>query len=240
MPDPDGSSLPKLPPAPTPTAPPTLPMPSNPAADAQLVTAVFNDAQAMWQKLFGEAGVPYIPAHLQLYSSAVHTGCGLGSAKAGPFYCPIDRTVYLDTSFFDDLQQHFGVGGDFAQAYVVAHEVGHHIQNVLGITHRVAVLDQANPSGANALSVRVELQADCFAGVWAHSTYERSLLEPGDMEEALKAAAAVGDDFIQKASTGTVTPEKWTHGSSAQRQQWLTTGFDSGKPESCDTFSKQP
>lgn len=179
----------------------------------------------------------YHPARLVLFSSAVRTACGTESAKVGPFYCPADQTVYLDPSFFDEMEQRFGVTGDFAQAYVVAHELGHHIQLLTGVTQQVAKLQQEMPTAANALSVRTELQADCYAGVWAHSTYERKLLEPGDLDEALHAAAAVGDDFLQQSATGSVQPEKWTHGSSRQREEWLLTGYRTGKPADCDTFA---
>jgi uncharacterized protein len=145
--------------------------------------------------------------------------------------------VYLDISFFKSLEAQFGTTGDFAEAYVVAHEVGHHVQNLTGISGRVAAADQANPANANALSVRVELQADCLAGVWAHSAYQRDLLEPGDIEEALHAAEVVGDDFLAHASGAAVDPDSWTHGSSAQRQQWFTTGYEKGTPDDCDTFA---
>jgi predicted metalloprotease len=230
----DASQLPGFP---SPTTTPTLPAPSSAAAVRSFVAAVFTDAQAQWQKVFAAAGLPYRPARMALFSSAVHTGCGTETSEVGPFYCPADHSVYLDTTFFDEMERRYGVSGDFAMAYVVAHELGHHIQAVTGLTVQVAQLEQANPALANALSVRTELQADCYAGVWAHSTYERDLLEPGDLAEALTAAAAVGDDFLQRAATGTVSPEQWTHGSSAQRQQWLSTGFRTGRPSSCDTFA---
>jgi uncharacterized protein len=221
-----------------PTAPPT---PSLPAVGTvgqvqQFVAAVFTDAQNEWSRVFASAGAAYRPAKLVLFSSAVGTGCGTESAEVGPFYCPADDTVYLDVAFFDEMEQRYGVGGDFAQAYVVAHELGHHIQNVTGVSSQVAAAQQRVPSAANALSVRAELQADCYSGVWAHSTYRRGLLQPGDITDALTAAAAVGDDFLQKTSTGTIRPEQWTHGSSAQRQQWFTTGYDTGRPAACDTF----
>jgi predicted metalloprotease len=167
----------------------------------------------------------------------VPTSCGVQSSDVGPFYCPGDHTVYLDVSFFTQLEQQFGVSGDFAQAYVVAHELGHHVQTITGVSAQVAAATQSSPASANALSVLTELQADCYAGVWAHSTYRRGLLEAGDIEEALAAAGAVGDDFLQNTATGTVEPEKWTHGSSAQRQRWVVTGYDSGQPAACDTFS---
>ena len=236
----DGSQSDELPSPPLPTTPPSLPSPNTPASRRLYVTAVFNDAQRMWAQLFQQAGLTYRPARLVLFTAKVSTACGAASSDSGPFYCSGDQTVYLDTTFFDDLQARFGVTGDFSQAYVVAHEMGHHIQYLLGVTGRVAAADQVNPSIKNALSIRVELQADCLAGVWAHSTYQRNLLEPGDLEEALAAAASVGDDFLQQATTGSVNPESWTHGTSAQRDQWLTTGFNTGETSACDTFSATP
>jgi hypothetical protein len=229
----DGSAE-KLPQFPTAPATPALPQPTS---AQQFVGAVFTDAQNEWSQVFASAGVQYQPARLVLFSSAVNTACGTESAKVGPFYCPPDRTVYLDTSFFDEMQQRYGVGGDFAQAYVVAHELGHHVQNLTGVAAQVAALRQRFPADSNNLSVLTELQADCYAGVWAYSTYRRGLLEPGDLDEALTAAAAVGDDFLQASATGSVQPEQWTHGSSAQRQHWLAIGYDSGKPASCNTFA---
>ncbi|HEX5403639.1 MAG TPA: neutral zinc metallopeptidase [Pseudonocardiaceae bacterium] len=227
---------PRLPTVPAATARPDLPVPTDAAEVRQFIGAVFTDAQQQWQETFAAAGVAYRPARLVLFTAALRTGCGVETSKVGPFYCPADRTVYLDATFFDELQAKYGVGGDFAQAYVVAHEVGHHIQNMTGTMAQVARLERSAPQYANQLSVLQELQADCYAGVWAHSTYERGLLEPGDIDEALNAAAAVGDDFLQRTSTGTVRPENWTHGSSAQRQQWFTTGYQSGDPNACDTF----
>jgi uncharacterized protein len=226
--------LPKFPSA---TAPPGLPTPTSTAQVEQFIRFVFNDAQQEWQRVFADAGLTYEPAKLVLFSSAVQTACGAQPSKVGPFYCPADHGVYLDVTFFDQMERQFGVQGDFAQAYVVAHEVGHHIQVLTGVTSQVARLSEQVPAAANALSVRTELQADCYAGIWAHSTYERGLLEPGDIEEALHAAAVVGDDFQQRMATGTVQPEQWTHGSSAQRQQWLTTGYTTGDPARCDTFT---
>jgi predicted metalloprotease len=226
--------LPGFPAAPT-TPPVTAPQ--SPAQVRQFVAAVFDDAQAQWTKVFATAGARYTPAKLVLFTSAVHSGCGPQTSAVGPFYCPADDTVYLDVSFFDEMAKRFGVSGDFALAYVVAHEVGHHVQNVTGVTLQVAQAERAQPANANALSVLTELQADCYAGVWAHSTYRRGLLEPGDIQEALTAAAAIGDDFQQKSATGSVRPEEWTHGSSAQRQQWLTTGYQTGSPAACDTFA---
>jgi predicted metalloprotease len=213
----DGSDTSKLPDLPGATTSPNLPDPAS-------------------GQSFARSGLTYVPSTLQLFSSAVRTGCGLQQSEVGPFYCPADRGVYIDLAFFAALQQQFGLGG-FAQAYVVAHEMGHHLQNLLGISSRVAAADQLNPAGAKALSVRVELQADCFAGVWAHTTYTRNLLEPGDIQQALNAAAVVGDDFLQRVQGGQIEPDNWTHGSSAQRQNWFTTGFDTGNPNACDTFS---
>lgn len=233
--DGDATRLPRFPTAP---ATPSLTPPTGPNQVQQFIGAVFTDAQNVWSRVFAQAGVAYQPARLVLFSSAVNTGCGVESSKVGPFYCPADRTVYLDTSFFDEMRQRYGVGGDFAQAYVVAHELGHHVQNVTGLSGRVAALRQQFPARSNTLSVLTELQADCYAGVWAYSTYRRGLLQPGDLEEALAAAAAVGDDFIQSSATGTVQPELWTHGSSAQRQHWLSVGYESGQPASCNTFAQ--
>jgi predicted metalloprotease len=229
----DGTEIDQLPSVPSPTVTPSPPDLSTPAGQAAFLRQVFTDIQAVWSKDFAASGLTYAPARLVLFQSQVATACGTESAEVGPFYCPGDRAVYLDLQFFQSLAKQFGVSGDFAEAYVVAHEVGHHIQNLLGITGRVSAAGQ----GSNALSVKVELQADCFAGVWAHSTYERKLLEPGDIEEALKAAQVVGDDYLARASNTAVDPDSWTHGSSAQRQQWFTTGYHDGRPEACDTFA---
>jgi uncharacterized protein len=201
------------------------------------LTSVFDDAQAMWRQEFKAGGVGYTPATLTIFRDQVHTGCGTQSAGVGPFYCPADHGVYLDTRFFDALARQAGVElGDFAQAYVVAHEVAHHVQTLLGTLQRVAEADQQDPAGKNGRSVSLELQADCFAGIWKHSSYRRGELIATDFEDALRAAAVIGDDFQQHKATGTITPEDWTHGSSAQRQHWLTTGFEQGKPAACDTF----
>ncbi|HEX4224097.1 MAG TPA: neutral zinc metallopeptidase, partial [Pseudonocardiaceae bacterium] len=177
----DGSAQ-HLPQFPTAPAKPALPQSTGISQVQQFIAAVFNDAQNEWSKVFASAGVQYQPARLVLFSSAVNTACGAESAKVGPFYCPADRTVYLDTSFFDEMQQRYGVGGDFAQAYVVAHELGHHIQNLTGVAAQVSALRQRFPADSNSLSVLTELQADCYAGVWAYSTYQRGLLEPGDLQ----------------------------------------------------------
>lgn len=195
---------------------------------------VFNDAQRFWEREFSEARIQYVPARLRLFAGTVHTGCG-AQADSGPFYCPADHTVYLDLGFFELLARHAGVG-PFGQAYIVGHELGHHVQFLIGVTHRVAALNQQQPSGENARSVRVELQADCLSGVWAYSSQARGQLTEADLNDALKTAALVGDDFQMRAAGHVVDSALWTHGSSAQRQHWLTTGFESGRPDACDTF----
>jgi predicted metalloprotease len=198
---------------------------------------VFDDVQAMWAREFEAADMEYRAATITIFRDAVDTACGAQPASAGPFYCPADRGVYLDTRFFDALSRRTGVRlGDLAQAYVVAHEVAHHVQALLGILGSVHAEDQRDPGGRNARSVRLELQADCLAGVWKHSSYQRGQVSQEDIADALRAAAGVGDDFTQLRATGTIVPEDRTHGSSAQRQQWLTTGFEQGRPGACDTF----
>jgi hypothetical protein len=192
----------------------------------------------MWRQDFEAAGLAYEPARMTLFRNEVLTPCGTQSAGIGPFYCPADHGIYLDTRFFDVLSRTVGVRlGDFAQAYVVAHEVAHHVQELLGILPQVRAADQQDPAGENQRSVRLELQADCFAGIWKHSRYRRGSLRPEDFADALRAAAVVGSDFQQQRATGTFRPEDWTHGSSAQRQHSLTTGFEQGKPSACDTFA---
>jgi hypothetical protein len=212
-----------------------------PDPDAQLaefVTFVVEDVQASWQEQFATAGQQYQVTTLVLFEDGVETGgCGSATSATGPFYCPADSKVYLDLGFFRDLSSRFGAPGDFAQAYVIAHEFGHHVQNVRGVSERVRAAQQRNPGDANELSVLLELQADCFAGVWAHSAYKDDLLEPGDLQEGLGAAAAVGDDRIQKEATGRVNPESFTHGTSEQRMEWFEKGYESGDPKDCDTFS---
>ena len=198
---------------------------------------VFDDVQAMWSRDFADGGVNYRPARLTIFVNRVLTACGAQSAASGPFYCPADRGVYLDSRFFDALARRVGVRlGDFAQAYVVAHEVGHHVQFLLGIGQRLKATDLRDPAGRNARSIRFELQADCLAGVWMHSRYQRGELTQSDLDDALAAAAVVGSDFQQLSATGVLRPETWTHGSSAQRRHWLTVGFDDGNPADCDTF----
>ena len=188
------------------------------------------DIQDLWAGVFEQAGEQYQPASMVIFTDQTQSGCGGATSAVGPHYCPVDQTVYLDLDFFRELRSRFGASGDFAQAYVVAHEFGHHVQNVTGI------MDQVQSQGAsNELSVKLELQADCLAGVWAQSV--RDDLQQGDLEEALEAAAAVGDDRIQEMSGQMINPERWTHGSAEQRATWFRQGFDSGNPNSCDTFS---
>jgi predicted metalloprotease len=202
----------------------------------EFVTFVLNDTQDTWTKVMEGEGVPYRRAKLVLFRDGVQSGCGNASSQAGPFYCPSDEKVYIDLAFYDELRQRFGAPGDFAQAYVIAHEIGHHVQNILGIAPRVHDAMERNPRQANDLSVRMELQADCFAGVWGHSTDQRKILESGDVEEGLNAAAAIGDDRLQQQAGRNVNPESFTHGSSAQRQEWFQRGFQSGRIADCDTF----
>lgn len=195
---------------------------------SSFVGFVLDDAQNTWDKIFTQSGETYRSAKLVLFTGSTQTACGFGSAASGPFYCPADQKVYIDLSFYRELKQRFGAPGDFAQAYVIAHEIGHHVQHQLGL------IDQSR-SRDNRLSVRTELQADCFAGVWAHSTGQRDLLEAGDIDEALGAAAAIGDDRLQRGAGQSVNPETWTHGSSEQRKYWFERGFQKGDPEACDT-----
>ena len=213
----------------------------DPARDAaekplvQFVSFVLDDTQNTWTQLLPQqTGRPYRHAKLVLFRDYTQSGCGSAQSATGPFYCPGDERVYIDLGFYDELKRRFGAPGEFAQAYVLAHEIGHHVQNILGIERRV----QAGSRGQNSGSVRLELQADCFAGVWAHSTQQRGLLEKGDVESALGAAAAVGDDRLQKMGTGHVNPDSFTHGSSEQRTSWFNRGLQSGTISSCDTFAQ--
>jgi predicted metalloprotease len=202
----------------------------------QFMSFILDDVQQTWRTLLPKVGEQYQDARMAVFRDGVSTGCGDAPAAVGPFYCPADQRVYLDLSFFDELDQRFGAPGDFAQAYVVAHELGHHVQHLLGIEQRVRQMQESRPGSANQMSVALELQADCFAGVWANSTSQRRLLESGDVDEALGAASAVGDDKIQAQMTGSVRPDKFTHGSAAQRTQWFRRGMESGDPNVCDTF----
>ncbi len=200
------------------------------------VTFVLNDTQNTWSQILPAQGTPYRHAKLVLFRDAYDSACGMAQSATGPFYCPEDEKVYIDLGFYDELKQRFGAPGEFAEAYVLAHEIGHHVQKLLGIEGKVRAAQQQNPQAANQLSVRLELQADCFAGVWGHSTQQRNLLDPGDVDSGLKAAAAVGDDRLQRMSRGTVNPETFTHGSSAQRTEWFQRGFQDGTITSCNTF----
>jgi hypothetical protein len=216
----------------------------NPARDeqekplVQFVSFVLDDAQRTWdQVLPAQAGTPYRHAKLVLFRGYTQSACGGAESATGPFYCPGDEKVYIDLGFYDDLQRRFGAPGQFAQAYVLAHEIGHHVQKLTGIESKVRQLQQRNPQAGNQLSVSMELQADCLAGVWAHSTQQRGLLDPSDVQSALGAASAVGDDHIQKMMRGSVQPETFTHGSSEQRMSWFQKGMDSGSIAACNTFA---
>lgn len=216
-----------------------------PVADAreeplvQLVSFVLDNTQEFWRAEFATSGRAYRDAKLVLFRDVTPTACGTGQSATGPFYCPGDEKVYIDLAFFDELRQRFKAPGDFAQAYVLSHEIGHHVQNLLGTSGQVHRLQQrAGEEEANALSVRLELQADCYAGMWGASAARGGILEAGDAEEGLAAAAAVGDDRLQKMATGRVSPESWTHGSSAQRMEWFTRGFRAAEASACDTFGR--
>jgi len=204
----------------------------------EFVNFVLNDAQEVWATVLPRYGTQYRDARLVLFRGAVQSGCGSASAAMGPFYCPLDERVYIDLGFYDELHRRFGAPGDFAQAYVLAHELGHHVQHIVGTDTRVRQLQESNPRQANELSVRLELQADCYAGVWANSTQQRQLLEAGDLNEALAAASAIGDDRIQTQTMGGVQPESFTHGTSEQRATWFGRGFETGSPDACDSFGQ--
>jgi len=204
----------------------------------EMVARVLGDTEDVWGAVFKAQGARYDAPKLVLFRGATQSACGRASTAVGPFYCPGDREVYLDTAFFNELNRRFGAPGDFAQAYVVAHEVGHHVQNLMGIMGQFdKAAQRTDARGRNALSVRLELQADCFAGVWGHFAQKRNLLEPGDVDEGLRAAAAVGDDSIQRAAQGRVVPESFTHGSAEQRKHWFGVGLESGDVRKCDTFA---
>ncbi|GAC1039536.1 neutral zinc metallopeptidase [Pseudomonas sp. No.117] len=223
---------------------PTQQQTTAPADNSQVdfVRVVLGETENTWTRIFQAHGEQYQPPKLVLFNGQVQSGCGGATAASGPFYCPVDGKVYLDLSFFQELQQRFGADGDFARAYVIAHEVGHHVQNLTGTTNKMeAARRRGIPTeGATGLSVRLELQADCYAGVWANDAQQRlNWLDPGDLEKALNAANAIGDDRLQRQAQGRVVPDSFTHGSSAQRVKWFRTGFDSGKVESCNTFAAQ-
>ncbi len=215
----------------------TQPVPQDDES-AQFVSAVLADTEDTWGAVFKQRGATYQPPHLVLFSGRVNSACGVAGSATGPFYCPGDSKVYIDLSFYDELKQRFHAPGDFAQAYVIAHEVGHHVQHLLGITDKIDQATQGmSETEANAISVRVELQADCFAGVWAYHAQERGKVETGDVDEALGAATAIGDDRLQEEGQGYVVPDSFTHGSSAQRVRWFKTGMQNGDMNACDTFS---
>jgi uncharacterized protein len=204
----------------------------------QFVSFVLDDTQKTWTQILSQQGVPYRHAKLVLFRDRINSACGLARSASGPFYCPGDEKVYIDLGFYDELKQRFGAPGEFAEAYVLAHEIGHHVQKLIGIEEKVHAAQERNPRAANQLSVGLELQADCFAGVWGHSTEQRKLLDPGEVREGLKAAAAVGDDRLQRAGGGTVNPETFTHGSSQQRMDWFQKGFSTGDMSACNTFAR--
>jgi len=209
------------------------------AALREMTAVVLADTEETWSALLPQYGIQYAEPTLVLFSDAVQSGCGTAESAMGPFYCPLDQKVYIDMSFYNDLSQRFGAPGDFAQAYVIAHEVGHHVQNLVGTAEKVQAAQQrASKADANALSVRMELQADCYAGVWAnHASRSRQLLEAGDVEEGLNAASAIGDDRLQRMSQGRIVPDAFTHGSSEQRVRWFRQGLQAGTLEACDTFA---
>jgi len=206
---------------------------------ADMVSVVVADTEDVWSTIFAAQGRRYIEPTLVMFTGATRSACGLGQAAMGPFYCPTDQNVYIDLSFYDQMRARFKAPGDFAQAYVIAHEIGHHVQNLLGVSDQVHSMKQrVSQVEGNALSVRLELQADCLAGIWAnHADKARNIIEDGDIDEALNAASAIGDDTLQRQSRGTVVPESFTHGTAAQRQRWFRAGLQSGDPDTCDTFS---
>lgn len=220
-------------------ATPTGPRSAEEEEMGRFVGFISTDVQDVWTKVLGPG---YQRTRVVLFTDVVQSACGMAESATGPFYCPADNLVYIDLGFYGDLRQRFGAPGDFAQAYVLAHEFGHHVQTLLGTEQKMRQMQQSNPRQANELSVRLELQADCYAGIWGHTASERSpqeegSLEPGDVEEGLNAAAAIGDDRMQRMGGGRVAPERFTHGSSAQRVEWFRRGMESGRPEACDTFA---
>ena len=208
------------------------------APEVQFVSFVLDDVQKTWTQILDQQGGRYRHAKLVLFRNRIDSACGLARSASGPFYCPNDERVYIDLSFFDELKQRFGAPGEFAQAYVLAHELGHHVQKLTGIEQKVHAAQEQNPQAANQLSERLELQADCFAGVWGHTTEQRKLLDPNEAQEGLNAAAAVGDDRLQKMAGQTVNPETFTHGSSKQRMSWFEKGFTTGDMRACNTFAQ--
>ncbi len=205
----------------------------------KFVSFVLDSVQNTWTRVLPASGAQYRPAKLVLFRDGIDSACGLAESATGPFYCPGDEKVYLDLGFYDELRDRFGAPGDFAQAYVLAHELGHHVQKILGIEARMREQQRESPDEANALSVRLELQADCLAGIWGHETADQKILDPGDIEEGLQAASSVGDDRLQRMATGHVNPDGFTHGTSAQRSRWFKRGFDSGEVKQCDTFASR-
>ncbi|MBI2771903.1 MAG: neutral zinc metallopeptidase [Burkholderiales bacterium] len=227
-------------PAPQTQQAPAHPPPANDPM-AKFVSTVLADTEDVWKQLFSQGGATYVNPKLVLFRGAVRTGCGQGESAMGPFYCPADQKVYIDLNFYETLKTRLGAPGDFAQAYVIAHEVGHHVQKLLGISDKMDQMrGRASQADANAMSVRLELQADCFAGVWAnHANEARKILEQGDVEEAMNAAAKIGDDALQASRGGAVVPESFTHGTSAQRQRWFSAGLKTGSIKACDTFASR-
>jgi predicted metalloprotease len=225
--------------APSATARPLTSPDADPAEkrEVEFVTFVLNDVQRTWEQLLPQAGTPYRHTKLVLFRDLTQSGCGTAQTATGPFYCPEDEKVYIDLGFFQELRDRFGAPGEFAQAYVLAHEVGHHVQKLLGIEGKMRRLSHNDPAQANPLSVRLELQADCFAGVWGHATEQRKIIDDADVAAGLRAAASVGDDRLQRMATGHVSPESFTHGSSAQRTEWFRRGLQSGDISTCDTFA---
>ena len=205
----------------------------------QFVSFVLDDAQKTWERILPQNGTPYRHAKLVLFRDETDSSCGLAQSATGPFYCPADEKVYIDLGFYDELRSRFGAPGEFAEAYVLAHEIGHHVQKLLGISGKVHALQERNSAQANPLSVRLELQADCFAGVWANSTAQRNLIDQSDLESGIRAAGAVGDDRIQRMARGHVSPESFTHGSSAQRVEWFERGLTKGETSQCNTFAER-
>jgi hypothetical protein len=210
---------------------------SNNGDEVEFMGYVLDDANALWADTFQRANQPYQATTLVLFTGGTRSGCGPASSETGPFYCPLDQKVYLDLDFFSELRRRFGAPGDFAEAYVLAHEVGHHVQQQSGIEAKVRDAQQQDPSRENELSVDLELQADCLAGVWAQSVYKAGDLDDGDIDEGLQAASAVGDDRVQASAGAAVNPETWTHGSAEQRSSWFKKGYSTGDPAACDTFA---